>query len=288
VTAVPVDGAANQPGVDTNSDGEVMLDIEVAGAIAPAAEQHVYFAPNTDKGFLNAIKSAIHDGSVAPAAISISWGAPESQWTEQSRQSFEEAFREAAQLGITVCVASGDNGSSDGLSGLHVDFPASAPHSLACGGTKLEGSSSISREVAWNSGGGGTGGGVSDAFGLPSYQSGVHVPPPGSPKGGRGVPDVAGDADPASGYKVRVDGSDMVIGGTSAVAPLWAGLIARMNTLIGQPVGFIHPIIYKASRVVCVTSRSATTIPRAVAGSSRQVPVGMPVPGLDLPTVVSC
>ncbi len=244
VTAVSVDGAANNPGVDTKADGEVMLDIEVAGAVAPAANQLVYFAPNTDQGFLNAIKHAIHDAPSKPAAISISWGGRESTWTQQTRQAFEQAFTDAAVLGITVCVASGDDGSSDGApTGLEVDFPASAPHALACGGTRLDANGAITAEVVWNSGGGATGGGVSAVFPLPSYQTGAHVPA-GSPGGGRGVPDVAGDADPDTGYKVRVDGSDTVIGGTSAVAPLWAGLVARLNAKIGAPVGFLNPAVY--------------------------------------------
>jgi kumamolisin len=244
VTAVPIDGAANSPGVDSNADGEVMLDIEVVGAVAPGATQSVYFAPNSDMGFLDAIKSATHDGLVVPAAISISWGGRESTWTAQAMQSFEQAFVDATVLGITVCVAAGDNGSTDGSGGpLEVDFPASAPHALGCGGTRLDADGSITSEVVWNNGGYGTGGGVSAMFVKPPYQTGVAVPPSGN-AGGRGVPDVAGDADPATGYVVRVDGADTVIGGTSAVAPLWAGLIARLGALTGRQLGFINPVIY--------------------------------------------
>ncbi|HXY54723.1 MAG TPA: S53 family peptidase, partial [Nitrospirota bacterium] len=255
IKSVSVDGANNQPMVDTNADGEVLLDIEVAGAVAPGAQIVVYFAPNTDAGFLDAIKSAVHDNSNKPSVISISWGGPEKGWTQQTMQAMDQAFQEAATLGVTVCCAAGDDGSSDlrppepddGL--LHVDFPASSPHSLACGGTRLTGSGNvITKEVVWNDGrdGGATGGGISDVFDLPKWQAGANVPPSANPGGrvGRGVPDVAGDADPVTGYQVLVDGQQDVIGGTSAVAPLWSGLIALLNQKIGSPVGYLNPALY--------------------------------------------
>jgi kumamolisin len=157
---------------------------------------------------------------------------------------------DAAALGVTVTVAAGDNGSSDGQSGggSHVDFPASSPHALACGGTSLHGNPTtgvISSETVWNDGasGGATGGGVSDTFTLPSWQAAAGVPAPAGPAG-RGVPDVAGCADPATGYQVRVDGQSTVIGGTSAVAPLWAGLISRLVQSTGKPFGLIQPLLY--------------------------------------------
>jgi kumamolisin len=137
--AVSVDHAENSPTGDADGpDGEVMLDIEVVGAIAPQAKIAVYFAPNTDAGFLDAITTAIHDTTNKPSVISISWGGPESTWTSQAMTAMDEAFQAAATMGITVCVASGDNGSSDGVSsGDHVDFPASSSFALACGGTSL-------------------------------------------------------------------------------------------------------------------------------------------------------
>ena len=164
-------------------------------------------------------------------------------------QAFNQAFQTAAALGVTVCCASGDDGSSDGVNDgqNHVDFPASSPFALACGGTRVVASgTSISGETVWNDGpnGGSTGGGVSGAFPLPSWQAGAHVPPAPKPGGGRGVPDVSGDADPVTGYRVRVDGSEAVIGGTSAVAPLWAGLIALVNQHKGHSVGYINPRLY--------------------------------------------
>jgi kumamolisin len=229
-----------------------MLDIEVAGAIAPRSRIVVYFAPNTDAGFLNAITSAIHDTRNKPSIISISWGGPESTWTQQAMTSFDEAFQSAAVLGITVCVASGDGGSSDGAAddAVHVDFPASSPHVLACGGTSLSVSGdAIASETVWNDGqqGGSTGGGVSTFFGRPTWQTALKLTAASgatTPLAKRGVPDVSGDADPQSGYVVRVDGSDTVIGGTSAVAPLWAGLLARLNAAKGSPVGFVNATLY--------------------------------------------
>jgi len=254
VTAVSVDQAQNAPTGDPDGpDGEVMLDIEVVGAIAPQANIIVYFAPNTDAGFLDAITTAIHDAANKPSVISISWGGPESSWTQQAMTAFDSAFQAAATMGVTVCVASGDNGSSDGVNdgADHVDFPASSPHALACGGTSLRASGdTIASESVWNDEAqqqGSGGGGVSNVFALPTWQSGLRVT---RTAGGaaaltmRGVPDVCGDADPQTGYDVRIDGADSVIGGTSAVAPLWAGLIARINAANGGPVGFANATLY--------------------------------------------
>jgi kumamolisin len=256
VVAVGVDGGANKPGPDANADGEVMLDIEVAGAVAPGANIAVYFAPNTDQGFIDALTTAVHDSVRKPSVVSISWGAQEEAWTQQSLTAFDQALQDAAAMGVTVTCAAGDDGSSDIRDASqrdgkpHVDFPAASPFALACGGTKLLGTgTSISSEVVWNEGDSGTGGGVSNHFARPAYQA--HASIPKSPKGktGRGVPDIAGDADPQTGYQVRlVGGQNAVIGGTSAVAPLWAGLVALLNqklTSVGKPpVGFCNPFLY--------------------------------------------
>jgi kumamolisin len=252
VTAVSVDHGANSPTGDPNGpDGEVMLDIEVVAAIAPQAQIAVYFAPNTDQGFLDAVTTAIHDTTNKPSVISISWGGPESSWTQQSLTAFDQAFQAAATLGITVCVAAGDNGSSDGASGDNVDFPASDPYVLACGGTSVQAANNaITSETVWNDGaqGGSTGGGISTFFPLPPCQEGLSatLTAGGSTAlANRGVPDVAGDADEDTGYNVRVDGNDTVIGGTSAVAPLWAGLIARINSSSAKSAGYINPTLYQ-------------------------------------------
>ncbi len=252
VTSVAVDGGTNAPtGDPATADSEVLLDIEVAGAIAPGANIVVYFAPNTDRGFLDAITTAIHDAANRPQILSISWGGPEPRWTAQALAAFDAAFADAAMLGVTVLCASGDNGSSDGISdnAAHVDFPASSPHVLACGGTRLElVGNAITSERVWNDGPGhgATGGGISDRFDVPSWQQRAGVPPSVNPGAriGRGVPDVAGDADPQTGYAVLVDGIATVLGGTSAVAPLWAALIARINATLTQPIGFFNPTLY--------------------------------------------
>jgi kumamolisin len=249
VTAISVDSGANTPGGE--ADGEVMLDIEVAASIAPRAQIAVYFAPNTDQGFVDAINTAVHDTARNPSIISISWGGPEESYTTQSLANYNAVLQEAAALGITVLVAAGDNGSSDVSppdKTKRVDFPAASPLVLACGGTHLEANlpdEAIIEETVWNDGsqGGATGGGVSTVYPLPVWQATAKVPKIDG-KAGRGVPDVAGNADPETGYQVRVDGENEVIGGTSAVAPLWAGLVALCNQQLGKPAGFLNALLY--------------------------------------------
>ncbi|HWE53172.1 MAG TPA: S53 family peptidase [Bryobacteraceae bacterium] len=249
ISAVSVDAGVNKPGGD--ADGEVMLDIEVAGAIAPGATIAVYFAPNTDQGFHDAISMAAHDKVRKPSIISISWGGPEDSWTAQARDAMNAALQDAAAMGVTVTVAAGDDGSTDGVSDgkQHVDFPAASPFALACGGTKLTDSGTkIPTEQVWNElakNEGSTGGGVSNFFPIPDYQQTAGVPKNlDTGFAGRGVPDVCGDADPETGYVVRVDGKTQVIGGTSAVAPLWAALAALLNQQLGHPIGFVNPKLY--------------------------------------------
>lgn len=254
VIAVSVDGAKNHPSNANSADGEVMLDIEVAGAVAPGAKIVVYFAPNTDKGFLDAITKAIHDNHYKPAVLSVSWGSAEKNWTQQSLTNFNEAFKAASLLGVTICAAAGDQGSCDNETDgkVHADFPSSSPYVLACGGTKLEVSGNkISSETVWHeSSSSATGGGVSDFFPLPDYQQQINVPVSlNTGFKGRGLPDVAANADPATGYKVLVDSEELVIGGTSAVAPLMAAFIALVNQKKPQPVGFIHPQLYTSKNL---------------------------------------
>jgi len=257
VVSIGVDGGKNLPGF-SDADGEVVLDIEVAGAAAPGSTIAVYFAPNTTQGFIDAVKAAAHDNVRKPSVISISWGGPEDPDGQVSQQFFDgmnEAFQDAAEMGVTVLCAAGDNGSpdmqpSDWDGKPHADFPSSSQLAIACGGTKLTGSGTkIQSEVVWNEGQrGGGGGGVSNAFRLPPYQAKANVPK--SPKGkkGRGVPDVAGVADPATGYEVFLNGKSAVFGGTSAVAPLMAALVARINQRLvgksGKTAGFLNPLLY--------------------------------------------
>jgi kumamolisin len=243
VEAVEVDGATNAPGDD--ADAEVMLDIEVIGAVAPGVTMAVYFGPNTTDGFYDAIAAAVHDNARRPSIISISWGQAEAGWTASQLDVYDALFADAVAASISVYAAAGDNGATDGDDdgGLHVDFPASSPSVVGCGGTKLTlDGTTITDEVVWNelsSNDGATGGGISSHFSTPAYQTGA-----GRPDEGRGVPDIAGNADPFTGYIVRVQGQDQVIGGTSAVAPLWAGLTALANQRNGDAIGAPHASLY--------------------------------------------
>ncbi len=254
ITAASVDGATNNPGDTSGADVEVSLDIDVIGAAAPGAAQVVYFAPNNgDQGFVDAISDAAQ-ASPAPIAISISWGQSEDSWTAQGLSAMNAAMSDAAALGITVCVAAGDNGSTDGASDgqQHVDFPASSPYALGCGGTKLladPATGTVTSEVVWNelsAKEGAGGGGVSDQFALPSWQADAGVPAraAGGSAGGRGVPDVAGNADPTTGYQIYSGGQAQVVGGTSAVAPLWSALVARLAQATGKRFGLLAPLVY--------------------------------------------
>jgi kumamolisin len=248
ITAVSVDGGENRPGVDSEADTEVLGDIEVIGAVAPGAEMLVYFAPLSDRGFIDALTTAVFDPR-EPSVISISWGDAELNWTEQARVAMDNTLRAAAMLGITVCAATGDAGWTDGVTGrhAHVDYPASSPHVLACGGTSLEEQNGAIVETVWNNhNGNATGGGVSAIYELPAWQRRAGVPRSVARGGhGRGVPDVAGNADPETGYLIGDGETTFGWGGTSAVAPLWAGLIARLNQGLGTRVGYLNPLIYE-------------------------------------------
>jgi kumamolisin len=268
ISDVVVQGPGNTPGPDTktsskngDSTGEVMLDLCVAGTIAPAAKIFVYFTEFSTQGWVEALSQAITDPNNI-SVISISYGNPEddpnSLWTTSGINLVNQAFHAATSKGITICCASGDDGSQDqGVSGAHADFPASSPWVLGVGGTSLKATlgtdPQIASEVVWNdlempnpSGAGG--GGVSSIFPLPSYQNAAGVPPSADTphRIGRGVPDVAAVADPYTGVVVmHVSGKTLEpIGGTSASAPLWAGLIIRINQALGAKVGFLNPTLY--------------------------------------------
>lgn len=243
VASVPVDGARNDPGTPGGPDGEVMLDIEVLGSVVPHANIAVYYAPNTDRGFADAIGQAAHDAGRDVSVISISWGGPEGNYSPQAVAAMEAALEDCAALGITVLVAAGDNGSDDGVGDGqdHVDYPGSSPLVTCCGGTKLTADGpAIASETVWGGvdGNGATGGGFSTLFGPPAWQQDHHA------YQGRGVPDVAGNAAPANGYQVLVDGEWSVVGGTSACSPLFAGLIALRNQIKGIRSGLVNPLFY--------------------------------------------
>lgn len=291
VVAVSVDGARNKTGSD--ADGEVALDIQVAGGVAPGAEIAVYFAPNTDAGFSDAISQAAHDGTTKPSVISISWGGPESSWSAQAVSAMNSALQDAAAMGISVYVASGDSLATDGVDDgmAHVDFPASSPWAIGCGGTHIAVSgNTISAEMVWNDsleGGGGTGGGISDLFSIPAFQNTVTLPPSvNGGRKGRGVPDVAGNAAPGSGYLVVVGGKKEVVGGTSAVAPLWAGLTALINQKAAVPVGFLPDFLYgqiKIGRKLTVEITSGNNKPANTQIGYQAGPVWNACTGLGRP-----
>ncbi|MFC1400016.1 MULTISPECIES: protease pro-enzyme activation domain-containing protein [Streptacidiphilus] len=253
VMSIGVDGASNSYGDPSGADGEVELDIEIAASIAQAATIAVYFAPNSEQGFIDAVLAAATSTQHPATCISISWGAPEDAgWTAAGRSGMDFACFVAAALGITVLAASGDNGSNDGVyDGMaHCDFPSSDPYVLACGGTslQLDNKGMLRNEVVWNNGNGwATGGGISNEFLILPWQTADEVPlQVDTGQQGRGVPDVAGNADPMrSPYEVVVDGAWMSVGGTSAVAPLYAGLFAVIAASSGTMPGFIGPYLYQ-------------------------------------------
>ena len=264
VSLVPVDGHTNSPG-DQNLDGQVETDIEIAGSVAPGAQIVVYFAGNDARGYLDAIRAVVQDQIHRPSVLNIGWGSPESssQWHTDDLKNIDKVLEVAASRSITVVVASGDNGARDAATEkrLRVSFPASSPWVLSVGGTgPVPGGNSGISEVAWNDGVGATGGGVSEVFDRPKWQSNIRVPHSLSARPGRGVPDVAANADPGSGYALVIDGNYAQIGGTSIAAPMWSGLIALLNQGLGRNVGFFDPVLYqKLGPSECCTTLSAGT-----------------------------
>jgi kumamolisin len=263
IVDVVVLGPGNDPGDDGpqgeasgDSSGEVMLDMQVVGGIAPGARIVMYFTEFTERGWVDAITTILTDGTNDPSVISCSYGNPEddprSAWTQMAIDTVNQAFAAAAAKGVTVCCASGDDGSRDqgGGARAHADFPASSPFALGVGGTSLVSNGpNIVSETVWNDGpGSATGGGISRLFALPQWQQDARVPPSANPphRIGRGVPDVSANGDPATGVIIiRLDGGHLtVIGGTSAAAPQWAALIARLNQALGARVGFLNPALY--------------------------------------------
>lgn len=237
VQFVSINGAPNNPTDNNSDDVEVMLDLCIAVGVANGITPIIYMAPNSFQGFIDAINRAVSD---RVDIISISWGAPEKYWPLARRNSMHNALMNAANNGITVCVASGDDGSSNGASGLNVDFPAGSPAVLSCGGTRCHTLSNIiTSEVVWNDIYGSSGGGFSSSFGRPSYQ-----PFTFTKSTRRAVPDIAGAASPNTGYKIRSNGEILIVGGTSAVSPLWSGIIACANQAANKKMGYVNPKIY--------------------------------------------
>jgi len=265
IVNVVVHGPGNVPGDGTGDDSsdEIMLDIQMAGATAPGAKLAVYFTEFTEQGWVDVMAAIVTDTANKPSVVSCSYGNAETTsdsgninfrgtlWTRSAIQQVNTSFEMAAAKNLTILCAAGDDGSRDQVSDgrAHADFPASSPNVTGCGGTRVIASGGIiARERVWNDGPGSAGGGgISDLFPVPSYQTGHGIPRSVNPRHriGRGVPDVSGLADPATGVMIAdLDGKLVQIGGTSATAPLWAGLIARLNQGIGAPIGFMNPLLY--------------------------------------------
>jgi subtilase family serine protease len=253
---VSVDGQPNRPRANKETT-ETALDIQVAGSAAPGARLVVYIGPDSEQGLIDAVTTAIHDAVYMPSVISISYGGAEldktstSNWTKALINSAHAAFQEAALLGVTVLASSGDQGTqamvTDGKA--HVEYPASDPYVTAVGGTSISNVSGTSfTEFTWPY----SGGGISDFFRppdfpLPPWQSFARVPASvNDGRNGRGVPDIAGNADGHSGYIIYLSGgpSFAAYGGTSASTPLYAALVALLNAGLGENLGYLNPMLY--------------------------------------------
>jgi kumamolisin len=250
IVGISVDSAEDRPG-DQVQSVQVTADIEVVGSAAPGVRIAVYFTQGTGHGFVRAIQAATQDGVNRPSVLSLSWGETEDGegrlWNLRIIEEMNVALQAAAEKGITVVAAAGDGGVTDhDPNGKpHVIFPASSPWVLAVGGTRLRAKEgAIQSEVVWNDGGYGTGGGVSVVFPKPPWQANANVPSGPEGRAGRGVPDVAASASPKSGYALFTNGMWQVLGGTSMAAPLWAGLIARLNQALGRRIGHFNPVLY--------------------------------------------
>jgi kumamolisin len=245
------------------AEGEVMLDVEIVAGVCPAASIVVYFSSFDENGWITAIDTAVQDKQNPLTVLSCSWGYAEDAqgaWSAGALDAINDTLKSAALLGVSICVAAGDDGSDDqvGDGHAHVDFPSSSPYVLAVGGTTLKRGAAGGQptETAWKDGdglrkdnGGSTGGGVSVHFARPSWQN-VQIASvnPGSIDG-RVVPDVAADASANTGYWVVVDGQGGASGGTSAATPLWASLIALINASLGggKQVGYLTPVLYQVA-----------------------------------------
>lgn len=254
IKILELNGAKNKPGADQRADKEVSLDSQVIGAVAPDAKQLIIFAKNSEQGFIDAIgRGAFPLETETPnQAISISWGQPIEDWSAQGKRGMNLALKKAALKGVSVFAASGDDGAVDrpGKGEFTVDYPAADPYVTGTGGTRLVlKDGKLESEVVWNDRHGSTGGGISPDE-VPEFQKNLKLPRATDAKEdkiGRGVPDVAGNASQSTGYKIRVRGNNEVVGGTSAVAPLYAALAVRINEGLGggKTVGYMNPFLYE-------------------------------------------
>jgi kumamolisin len=262
VTPISTDGTPTN--AKDGAEGEVMLDIEVVAGVCPKANIVVYFANWAEQGWITNLDAAFNDSTNNPGVISVSWGQAEDTdiWTAAAMDQINQSFQDAANLGITICIAAGDDGSSDAVTdGLaHVDFPGASPYVLCVGGTTVTDLDPNQTDIVWFEGdglradqGGSTGGGVSAVTPLPTWQSGINIPSVNAGAiAGRCVPDIAANADwNASPYLLVVDGQSQGNGGTSAASPLIASLLTLINqaraTAGKSRVGFLTPELYQSS-----------------------------------------
>jgi kumamolisin len=255
IVDVPVEGNGNIFGGGTMADQETALDLQILAGLLPGARIVVYFAGNSADSLTRAIHQAILDDVNRPQVISVSWGSAEKFWTGTGRDAMQAALADAVRLHVGIVFAAGDDLATGGLTDhkVHVWFPASSPYALGCGGTlpTLDAAGTeITAEAAWNQGYAGTGGGISDVFPVPAYQSNLALPPSlndGATR--RGVPDVACAAAATPGYRIIVNGQQVVKDGTSAATPLWAALLAMANAARGAPLGFANAMLYSNPQV---------------------------------------
>jgi kumamolisin len=257
VVDVGVDGATNSPNYDPyGGNGENMLDIYCSASVAPSAKIVMYFAPNSFQGFIDAVAAATNDSTNNPSVISISWGTTDSNFVYYGLLSpFEIALQAAVVKGITVFVAAGDFGvrAVNGGATYTVQYPATSPYVICAGGTvmSINNDYSIASEVPWGTSGGSYagGGGVSAVFSVPSWQTGFNskLYPGGTVSSltGRGIPDVSAHATGYFFYYGPSNASGSFVG-TSATAPLLAGMMARLNQLTGRRIGFVNTDWYSA------------------------------------------
>jgi kumamolisin len=237
---------------------EVMMDVQIVAGLCPQAGIFVYFAPFTEKGWVDLLNKVMSGKPDKPVTLSVSWGLAEDapDWSDAARTEINNRLQAAALLGITVCVASGDDGSGDQLADgrAHVNFPSSSPFVLSVGGTMLTGTpAKVAEQVWWeapgertNKGGGATGGGVSVLFARPKWQSVSVKSLNNGSIDGRVLPDIAALAGSPL-YDLIFLGRDFPNGGTSASTPLWAALIARVNSILpaGKRQRFLAPLLYQ-------------------------------------------
>jgi kumamolisin len=252
IVDVGVGKGRNAHGVDARADMEVALDIQVVAGVAPQARIVVYFTELSEPGLVAGVCRAVH-GPQRPDVIIITWGEPEIFWPTDSRLGLDSVLQDAVRLGISVVATAGDDLARERMAGgkVYVNYPASSPYVLGCGGTRITldpARTAIADEVVWNDNGErGTGGGVSEEYIVPAFQTGARLP--GSlndGKSGRGVPDVAAAAAPSNGYRIFLGGAPVVASGTSAVAPLWGAFIALLNAERGKALGFVNDRLYQA------------------------------------------